>query len=147
MSADPSIPMMRSPAHVMARGPNGDNLAAQARQIHPVDRMQRASAASGTSSALDLDAIRRLYGSALAMRLSTERRLASGVGGRLPGMDAAPDSRAMLDALTGDDLTMDFGDFLGLPENRPEDAMGKGAGNGPVVDAGPHAAMEARLGL
>lgn len=139
--------MMRSPAHAMSCGPNGDNLAAQARQIHPVDRMQRSSAAVGSSSPLDLDAIRRLYGSALAMRLSTERRLASGVGGRLPGMDAAPESHAMLDALTGDDLTLDFGDYLNLPEHRPDDALGKRAGNGPVVDAGPHAAMEARLGL
>lgn len=138
--------MMRSPAHVMSCGPNGDNLAAQARQTHPVDRMQQASASVGSSS-LDVDAIRRLYGSALAMRLSTERRLASGVGGRLPGMDAAPASCAMLDALTGDDLTLDFGDYLNLPEHRPEDAVGKSAGNGPVVDAGPHSAMEARLGL
>jgi len=113
----------------------------------PPQTLPAASAAVGSSSPLDLDAVRRLYGSALAMRLSTERRLASGVGGRLPGMDAAPESHAMLDALTGDDLTLDFGDYLNLPEHRPDDALGKRAGNGPVVDAGPHAAMEARLGL
>jgi len=109
-------------------------------------RNKTAAAASGGSSALDLDAIRRLYGSALAMRLSTERRLAAGVGGRLPGMDAAPDSRAMLESLTGDDMTIDFTDFLGLPENRPL-ADSVALGNGPVVDAGPHSAMEAKLNL
>ena len=36
-----SIPVMRSPADIMAKGPNGDNLAAGAVQAHPVDRMQR----------------------------------------------------------------------------------------------------------
>jgi hypothetical protein len=146
MSTDPtssSIPVMRAPADTMSKGPNGANLAASARRTHPVDRMQRVS---GSSNPLDLDAIRRLYGSALAMRLATERRLASQVGGRLPGMDAAPDSHAMLDTLTGDDLTIDFGDVLNLSENRPEDTLRRAAG-GPVVEAGPHGAMETKLGL
>ena len=142
-----SIPVMRSPADVMSKGPNGANLAATARRAHPVDRMQRMSTSAGGASHLDLDAIRRLYGSALAMRLSTERHLASQVGGRLPGMDATPDSRALLDTLTGDDLTLDFGDILNLSENRPEDTLRSVGGGGPVVEAGPHGAMEAKLGL
>jgi len=108
--------------------------------------MQRIASSSGNSH-LDLDAIRRLYGSALAMRLSTERHLASQVGGRLPGMDAAPDSKAILDTLTGDDLTLDFGDVLNLSENRAEDALRRVGGGGPVVEAGPHGAMESKLGL
>jgi hypothetical protein len=82
------------------------------------------------------------------MRLSTERRLASQVGGRLPGLDAAPNSNAMLDSLTGNDLTLDFGDILNLAENRPEGTLRTAGGAmGPVVEAGPHSAMEARLGL
>jgi hypothetical protein len=36
-----SIPVMRSPTDIMAKGPNGDNFAAEAIQAHPVDRMQR----------------------------------------------------------------------------------------------------------
>ncbi len=36
-----SIPIMRSPANLMANGPNSDNLAARAVQTHPIDRMQR----------------------------------------------------------------------------------------------------------
>jgi len=137
-----SIPVMRSPADLMSLGPNSDNLAAAAVQAHPIDRMQRSQQVSsgGSSNALDLDAIRRLYGSALAMRLSTERRLASQVGGRLPGMDANPDSMAMLDALTGDDFTLDFRDFLNVSKTRPESTISKGSN-------GPHFAMEARLGL
>ena len=70
-------------------------------------------------SSLDIDSIRRLYGSALAMRLSTEQKMASQVGGRLPGMDSNPNSNAMLDSLTGDDMNINFGDFLNVNANRP----------------------------
>ena len=97
-----------------------------------------ATAANGaTQSPLDLDAIRRLYGSGLAMKLATERRMALKVGGRLPGMDATPDSRAMFETLTGDDLTIGFGDYLNLKKDMPE-----GVGFGGAMED-----MEARLGL
>eukprot|EP00979_Chaetoceros_neogracilis_P008923 scaffold2006_cov283-Chaetoceros_neogracile.AAC.7 len=91
-----SIPVMRSPNDIMTYGPNGDNLAAAAIQSHPVDRMQRAiqfqtrnltyeyyfttnssfhvlptPTATTPTTSLDLDSIRRLYGSALAMRIHT----------------------------------------------------------------------------
>eukprot|EP00579_Thalassiosira_antarctica_P019360 CAMPEP_0201953972 /NCGR_PEP_ID=MMETSP0904-20121228/2123_1 /ASSEMBLY_ACC=CAM_ASM_000553 /TAXON_ID=420261 /ORGANISM="Thalassiosira antarctica, Strain CCMP982" /LENGTH=145 /DNA_ID=CAMNT_0048497915 /DNA_START=54 /DNA_END=491 /DNA_ORIENTATION=- len=139
-----SIPVMRKPADELSTGLNASNLAAQAMQRHPIDRMQRANAGSGaTDSPLDLDAIRRLYGSGLAMRLATERQMALKVGGRLPGLDAHPDSRAMYETLTGDDTSIGFGDFLNLKMNRPEGgAFGGGAGQ-----EVPHAAMESRLGL
>ena len=70
------------------------------------------------------------------MRLSTERKLASSVGGRLPGLDAHPDSNMVLETLTGDDSTIDFGHFLNTRETRPEMQRG-----------GPHGAMEVKLGL
>jgi Proteasome maturation factor UMP1. len=92
---------------------------------------------------LDIDAIRRLYGSALAMRLTTERQLASNVGGRLPGLDAHPDSNVMLETLTGGDLDIDFGDFLNLKMNRTHDDAGGRTGN-PVMA---HSLMESKLGL
>ena len=77
------------------------------------------------------------------MRLATERQMALKVGGRLPGLDAHPDSRAMYETLTGDDTSIGFGDFLNLKMNRPEGgAFGGGAGQ-----EVPHAAMESRLGL
>jgi hypothetical protein len=55
--------------------------------------------------------------------------MASNVGGRLPGLDAHPNSRAMLESLTGDDLTVGFGDFLNVRSNRPEGAFGGAAGS------------------
>jgi hypothetical protein len=95
---------------------------------------------SATQDSLDLDAVRRLYGSALAMRLTTERQHARSVGGRLPGMDAAPDSNILFETLTGNDTMIDFGDFLNTRDQRVTSS---------VLDAkgGVHAAMEAKLGL
>jgi hypothetical protein len=97
--------------------------------------------AQTTSNSLDVDAIRRLYGSALAMRLTTERENASTVGGRLPGLDAHPNSNIMYETLTGDDITINFADFLNTAGTRPE-----GVGVGTNRD-GVHTAMEAKLGL
>lgn len=143
--ASNSIPVMRKPSDAMSAGLNSSNLAAAAVARHPVDAMQRADAGAGsTQSPLDLDAVRRLYGSGLAMTLATERRMALGVGGRLPGLDAHPDSRAMYETLTGDDVSIGFGDFLNLRRNRPE--VGGGFGGGAAGDF-PHAAMEGKLGL
>lgn len=76
------------------------------------------------------------------MRLTTERQLASNVGGRLPGLDAHPDSNVMLETLTGGDLDIEFGDFLNLKMNRVHDAGGR-TGNPVIV----HNLMESKLGL
>ena len=139
MTESNSIPIMRKPTDTMSNGLNSSNLAAAAIQRHPIDQMQRSTSSSGESSSpLDLDAVRRLYGSGLAMKLATERQLASNVGGRLPGLDAHPDSRAMYESLTGEDMTLGFGDFLNVRTNRPE------VGGGDKI---PHNAMESRLRL
>lgn len=127
--------------HTENDGPNSDNLAAAAVQSHPIDRMQRAHANNANSS-LDIDAIRRLYGSALAMRLVAERKMASNVGGRLPGMDSHPDSNVMLDTLTGNDLQIDFVDFLNLQGDRAD--IGRNVGQEKVMI---HNTMETKLGL
>ena len=37
----PSIPLLRGPSDALAAGPNASNLAAAARQRHPIDRLQR----------------------------------------------------------------------------------------------------------
>ena len=124
-----SIPVMRSPVNQMESGPNGSNLAAQATVKHPVDNIQR----SGARGFLDLDGVRRLYGSGLAMRLATERQLASQAGGRLPGM---PESKLALDTVTGNDVMIDFGDVLGRPEDAPV-----------AFVKDPHTAMQRKLGL
>ena len=74
------------------------------------------------------------------MRLTTERIHASNVGGRLPGLDAHPNSNTMLETLTGDDVTIDFGDYLNTRMQRAQGSLG-------VQNMGVHDAMEVKLGL
>ena len=88
------------------------------------------------SSSLTLSLSLLAQGAAFAMRLQAERSYASQCGGRLPGMDGAPSSNALLNSLTGADMTIGFEDILNLPETRPI---------APKVVL--HAAMEIKLGL
>ena len=127
-----TIPLMRAPVNQMESGPNGNNLAAAATCPHPVDELQRRGGA-GQRGFLDLDGVRRLYGSGLAMRLATERQLASQSGGRLPGM---PESKLALETVTGNDVMIDFSDVLGRPEDAPIAF---------VKDS--HSAMQRKMGL
>lgn len=95
-------------------------------------------------SGLDLDAIRRLYGSGLAMRLATERKMAQNVGGRLMGhgMNNGGAKNVMYEAVTGDDMTIQFGDYLNLEQNRPIVGL-----EGNDSNVGVHTAMERKFGL
>ncbi len=85
-----SIPILagQSLPNLMVSGPNGLNLAAQAKKGHPLDfsRSQPSSAEQGaagpSSGAFDVDAVRRIYGAGLALTIKTERELAMNVGGR-----------------------------------------------------------------
>ena len=80
------------------------------------------------------------------MRLTTERTNAAQVGGRLPGLDAHPNSNVLLDTLTGDDVTVEFGDFLNVAQERPE-GMGNAGGNGVSRDGVNHELLQAKYGL
>jgi hypothetical protein len=83
--------------------------------------------------------VRRLYGSGFAMKLATERRMASelgsinSIGGGIPSS-----TNLMSEIWSGRDQTIGFEDTLGLPENRP-------IFNKASEDL--HMAMERRLGL
>lgn len=127
-----TIPLTRNPVNQMDAGPNGNNLAAAATRSHVVDELQR-TGAQQQRGFLDLDGVRRLYGSGLAMRLATERQLASQSGGRLPGM---PSSKLALETVTGNNVMIDFADVLGRPEDAPI-AL--------VKDS--HGAMQRKMGL
>ena len=63
-----------------------------------------------------LDTVRRTHGSALAMRLATEKIMFS-ESHRLPGLKS---SRVAHDTLMGTDNSIDFADFLNVPSMRPE---------------------------
>lgn len=126
------IPVMRSPVDEMETGPNGSNLAAAAKRNHYVQELQSTQSRQNRGF-LDLDGVRRLYGSGLAMTLATERQLASRNGGRLPGMT---ESKLLMDTITGKDISLDFDDFLSKPEHNPIATI-----------KDPHSAMQRKLGL
>lgn len=128
-----SIPIAQNPVKTMDTGPTGNNFATATTQRHHVDDLQRRSAVYD-----DLEDVRRIYGSGLAMRLATERQMASKVGGRLPGMESATvdSSNVMMETLLGTDTKLDFGDVLSRPEHLPVARVNS-----------PHVAMEQKLGL
>lgn len=124
------IPMMNKPASLMEAGPNANNLAASAATRHPVDDLQRTMQANPF---LDLEFVRHVYGSGLAMRLATEQKIALQQDRGAMGL---PSSGLYRDIVTGNDVKMDFADFLSLPSYRPD-----------LSRESPHAAMERQLGM
>merc|ERR1711935_1213923 len=110
---------MNKPVDMMSSGVNGNSLQAAARQRHPVDESQRQQATHKVSflGSTEEEEVRRMYGAGMAMRLATERRVASELGGR--GVAGLPSSNMMHDILTGNDTKMGFEDTLNLPQHRP----------------------------
>jgi Proteasome maturation factor UMP1 len=132
--AVPSIPIMHQPASLMLNGPNGNNLAARAKARHPVDDLQRTLKNNNSFTSSKLEYVRHVYGSGLAMRLATEQKIA-----RQQELDRPPalvTSNLYLETVTGNDIKLDFCDFLGLPQNQPN-----------VGKEDPHAILERRLGM
>lgn len=131
MEDTPRIPEMHQPASLMEGGLNSQNLAAQATARHPVDDLQRRRQMSPFES---LEYVRHVYGSGLAMRLATEQKIAN------QQEDCTPLSLGGVnlyrEIVTGQDVQLDFGDYLSLPEHRAE--MSKET---------PHAFMERKLGM
>lgn len=124
------IPIVTKPASMMEVGPNGNNLASVAASRHPVDDLQRKL---DVNPFQNLEYVRHVYGSGLAMRLATEQKVALE---QERGAAGLPSSGLYRDIVTGNDVKLDFADFLSLPEYRPD-----------VATISPHATMERRLGM
>lgn len=130
---NPSVPVMENPGNTMMEaGPNGINLAAAAQARHPIDVMQR-----NPNRYQDLEFVRHVYGSGLAMHLATEQRMAA-QHALVPGRRSLrPTAASMISEIySGRDTRLDFEDVLGKPENRPE-----------LPRPNLHLAMERQLGL
>uniref|UniRef100_A0A7S2S4B2 Proteasome maturation protein n=1 Tax=Rhizochromulina marina TaxID=1034831 RepID=A0A7S2S4B2_9STRA len=109
MEGAPQIPVLQGPRDQMREGLQ-TTLAAESRQGHPLE----------TRLAVDdfsqkVDMVRRMYGSAAAMRLQTER-LATEQIQRLPGL---PSSFLALQTVLGEDCTLQFEDVLNDPFEAP----------------------------
>ena len=101
---DTSLPFYSGPADHLRYGFR--SLQAEHNESHPVERMQNSS--HDSEWAVKLDSIRRMYGSALAMRMATERKLCSRPH-RLPGLKS---STIHFDVVSGEDQSITFSDFL-----------------------------------
>jgi hypothetical protein len=137
----PSIPQLNQsrPHSTLSAGLNSLNLASQAAPNHPLDTISSSvhSQIYGAGGIVDLDQVKRIYGSALAMQLKTEIEHVASVGSsRMPGLDSQPQRNVLLDSLTGGDLRIGFEDVLNRKETRVE---------GPRVVL--HEAMEVKFGL
>lgn len=85
----------------------------EAIQRHPVE-IQQVHADKDWNS--KLDTVRRIHGSALAMRLAGERQMFS-ESHRIPGLKS---SKIALETLMGEESSIHFSDFLNDPSSRPE---------------------------
>lgn len=134
--SDPKIPIMSKPSNLMELGPNGNNLATAAASRHPIDEMQRRS--RGLQHPRNLQDVRRIYGPGLAMVLATEQKIArqqEEMMAGLPHAFSATGGKLYGEIVSGQDVQLDFGDFLSLPEHRPD------------LPQNPHKLMERQLGM
>ena len=135
----------------MDAGLNADRLSHTAAAKHPVWNLQQHQMA--TDPYRNVASVRHVYGSALAMILASEHSVAlqqaqqSQFHGRatIGGGGGAAASASLYGEITqGSDVDLQFGDFLGLPQDRPDMAAAASGGGGPMSQL-PHAVMERQL--
>lgn len=115
MDDSPKIPIVKKPVSLMETGPSGSNFAVAAAERHPVDTMQR-QGMPGSNPYKDLSFIRSMYGSGMAMELAAERQMAR----QEKAMGLSQIGAIYEDIVSGTDTSVQFADFMSLPDNRPE---------------------------
>jgi len=115
MDESPKIPIVKKPVSLMETGPSGNNLAVAAAERHPVDTIQRQGLV-GSNPYKDLHFVRSMYGPGLAMELAAERQMAR----QEKAMGLGQIGGIYEDIVTGNDTSVQFADFMSLPDNRPE---------------------------
>lgn len=123
------MPVLKEAKVDLLSGANSNNLAASTLSRHPVDDLQRKLHANPFE---DLQAVRHIYGTGLAMRLATERKIAA----QEENEAGLPSAGLYRDIVTGNDTRIDFKDFLSLPEHRPDATV-----------ESPHMRLEHKLGM
>lgn len=134
METTPTIPLVEEPISMMEVGPNGTNFASQAMSRHPVDDLQQNSGMGQQFN--DLDFVRNVYGSGLAMRLATEQKFAAQ---QRQGNPFRSQGHLYGEIVTGNDTKFDMADFLPRAEYRADNIKRE--------NTNLHIAMERQLGL
>jgi Proteasome maturation factor UMP1 len=115
MDETPKIPILKKPVSLMETGPSGLSLAVAVAERHPVDTLQR-QGLTGSSPYKNTNFVRLMYGPGLAMELAAERQIA--LREKAMGLDNI--GAIYEDVVSGNDTSVQFTDFMALPDNRPE---------------------------
>lgn len=126
------IPLMSCSAALVSGGNGGEYRSVDAFLSCLVSLFIFTTAASPFCN---LEFVRHVYGSGLAMRLATEQKIAreQDLASRAPGLES---SNLFEEIVSGRDTTIDFSDYLALPQHRPAAPM-----------ENPHVLTERRLGM
>ena len=116
MDDTPKIPIVKKPVSSLETGLNGGNLAIDAAERHPVDVFQRSGPAASGNPYRDLNFVRSIFGSGLAMEMAAERQIAR----QEKAMGLTQIGGLYEDIVLGNDTSLQFSDIMSLPENRAE---------------------------
>lgn len=110
----PKIPIITTHDSALHADVNCGNLSVAVAERHPIDVLQRSG--SVTNPYQDLNFVRSIYGSGLAMEMAAERQIAF----REKAMGMSQIGGLFEDIVLGSDTKLLVTDFMSLPENRPE---------------------------
>lgn len=116
MDESPKIPLVKKLDSALKTGLNGGNLAIAAAERHPVDCLQRSGPPATGNPYHDLNFIRSLYGSGLAMEMAAERQMAR----KEKAMGMSKIGGLYEDIVMGNDITLQYSDFMSQPEKSAE---------------------------
>lgn len=116
MDVTPKIPIVTQQNAAVESDVNTGHLAIAAAERHPVDRMQRSGANSNTNPYQNLQFVRSVYGSALAMEMAAERQMVQ----KEKAMGMHKIGGLYQDLVLGTDAQLQFADFMSLPDHRSE---------------------------
>jgi hypothetical protein len=148
---EPRITVLTKPMSVLSTGLNGNHLASAALSKHPVQNLQLHR---DLNPYRDLAHVRRVHGSALAMTLATERTVAARQHQQLRAYRGGVGASSLYrEIVAGTDVDLQFEDYLGSPQDRP-DYLGAGSAAAEAGASGssmmnamsvPHAILEQQL--
>jgi Proteasome maturation factor UMP1 len=116
MDVTPKIPIVTQQNASVESDVNTGHLAIAAAERHPVDRMQRSYSNGNTNPYQNLEFVRSVYGSALAMEMAAEHQMAQ----KEKAMGLHKIGGLYEDLVCGTDVQLQVTDFMSLPDHRSE---------------------------
>ena len=117
----PKIPIYTKQDNALEADVNTGNYAVAVAERHPIDVLQQCARGSVTATSTinpyqDLNFVRSIYGSGLAMEMAAERQYVQ----KERNMGMHKIGNMYEDIVLGNDATMQYTDFMSLPDHRIE---------------------------